>query len=522
MKNTFNNKRVRVFLLIFFCLVSLTLHIYKGHELCLNEDEAAQGYNTYSVLETGRDEYGQIPIRYLSFGENKLPLTGFLSTPFIALFGLNELSVRLPIYIIGVLFPIIFYLATLSLTKRHSISLVSAFLSSGNIWLQTTSRHQHESVVLSAIVLIYIAILFWKDTPSKLRSLSLSLLLFLGMYSYHSAKIIMPSLALFTLFYLIKNSNQKSPLRFQEFIFNTIILATGILAFVITEVAFPNNRLGNLSYFTNPIFVHEIEEGRRLGGSPIFYNKLTYGTYKLTQRSIQYLSPEYLLIQSDPNPRYGARYLPLLTTVEYLSFISGLIFCLYFLITKRNAVSNIFLCFLTVVTILPASLALPTLSSTRSYTLLIPLLMIASIGILQFFLILRKVIRYKVFLYITFILLIFFHTYSLATNWQTYFDKYLSDLNTKKAWQCGMREVSKLAWQKYDDYNKIYISSALGQPYIFLLFYGSPYPPKKYQKVAKRMPYNEYGFWEQDSFDKFVFVDEKPRALNKGEIFLSP
>ena len=59
-------------------------------------DEAAIGYNAYSILETGRDEYGiPYPISFRSFNDYKPPLYIYLTVPAVALFGLNIWSVRL-------------------------------------------------------------------------------------------------------------------------------------------------------------------------------------------------------------------------------------------------------------------------------------------------------------------------------------------------------------------------------------------------------------------------------------------
>lgn len=494
------------------------------NELCLNEDEAAQGYNTYSVLKTGKDEYGKVPIRYLSFGENKLPLTGMLSFPFIASLGLNELTVRLPVYIIGTLFPLFFYFAGLSLTKKRSVALIAAFVASGNIWLQTTSRHQHEAVVLAAIVLTYISILFWRNTLSKKHIAMLSALLFFGMYTYHSAKVIMPALALFTVFYFFRYSVNTGVSKVKSTLPISLILAAGILLFLSTELAIPNNRLSNLSYFTNPVFIHEIQEGRRLGGSPVFYNKAVYGSYKLIERSARYISPDFLLLKSDPNPRYGAPYLPLLTIAEYILFVIGFMICIYALYKKRDVFPHSLLIFMTLITILPASLALPTDSSTRSYLLTIPMIILISIATHTSVMFAMSEKRYaiKFSMILILFLLVASHLLNITSRWNTYFHRYLNDARTKSAWQCGMKEVSQLAWKNYDEYKKINVTRRLGQPYIFLLFYGGPYPPEKYQKVARTMPYNEYGFWEQESFDKFTFTDKRPRMEQGKEIFLEP
>lgn len=481
------------------------------NELCLNEDEAAQGYNTYSVLKTGKDEYGKFPLRYLSFGENKLPLTGLLSSPFIAAFGLNVQTVRLPTHIIGILFPVLFYFATLSLTKNKGVALIAAFLSIGNIWLQTTSRHQHETVVLAAIVLVYTAVLFWKRPLPKKHIVILSALTFLGLYTYHSAKIIMPALVFYTVIYFLITTKKSITSKVKEALIVLGILSLGTVLFLATEFIVPNNRLGNLSYFTHPVFIHEIEEGRRLGGSPIFYNKLVYGSFKLLERSLSYFLPDYLLINSDPNARYGASYLPLLTFSEYFLFVSALIVFLYMtIIRKESIVSFWYLPYLAAFSVLSASLALPTYSSTRSYLLTIPIIILTAVGTNTLFKYAnsekRVLFRYSMITGLVLLGVLYF--FNISNNWINYFDRYLNDPQTKGAWQCGMEEVSKLAWQNYKKYDHINISSPMGQPYIFLLFYGGPYTPSNYQKIARQMPYNKYGFWEQESFDKFSFSKE--------------
>jgi 4-amino-4-deoxy-L-arabinose transferase-like glycosyltransferase len=69
----------------------------------LTPDEASLGYNAYSILKTGRDEYGEIlPIIFKSFGDYKPGLYVYATVPFVALFGLTEFAVRLPSAIAGV------------------------------------------------------------------------------------------------------------------------------------------------------------------------------------------------------------------------------------------------------------------------------------------------------------------------------------------------------------------------------------------------------------------------------------
>ena len=68
----------------------------------LTPDEAALGYNAYSILKTGRDEHGAfLPIVFKSFGDYKPGLYVYLTVPFVGLMGLNEFSVRFPSALMG-------------------------------------------------------------------------------------------------------------------------------------------------------------------------------------------------------------------------------------------------------------------------------------------------------------------------------------------------------------------------------------------------------------------------------------
>src|SRR3990167_3849031 len=67
-------------------------------------DEVALGYNAYSIMQTGRDEYGEfLPIVLRSFDDYKPALYTYLSIPTISILGMNVVAVRLPSAIFGVL-----------------------------------------------------------------------------------------------------------------------------------------------------------------------------------------------------------------------------------------------------------------------------------------------------------------------------------------------------------------------------------------------------------------------------------
>ena len=79
-------------------------------------DEAALGYNAYSLLKTGKDEYGtRWPLALRSFDDYKPPLYAYLAIPTVKYLGLSTYSVRLPAAINGVLGVIGAYFLTVAL-----------------------------------------------------------------------------------------------------------------------------------------------------------------------------------------------------------------------------------------------------------------------------------------------------------------------------------------------------------------------------------------------------------------------
>ena len=79
-------------LLVVILIVSLVLRYYKIDQIppSLNWDEVSIGYNAFSILKTGKDEWNQfLPVHFKAYGEYKLPVQIYASIPGIYFFGLN-------------------------------------------------------------------------------------------------------------------------------------------------------------------------------------------------------------------------------------------------------------------------------------------------------------------------------------------------------------------------------------------------------------------------------------------------
>src|SRR5260221_9154250 len=94
-----------IFFLLLIVGLAFTLRFYNvsDNPPALSWDEVSIGYNAYSILKTGKDEHGRfLPLdTFIAYGDYKPPLAIYLTVPFVAVFGLNELSVRLPSVLFG-------------------------------------------------------------------------------------------------------------------------------------------------------------------------------------------------------------------------------------------------------------------------------------------------------------------------------------------------------------------------------------------------------------------------------------
>lgn len=109
-------------------------------------DEASLGFNAYSVLKTGKDEWGEVfPLTLKSFGDYKPAGYIYFAIPFVSIFGLNPLSVRLP-SAVGGLFAVVFlYLIIDSLTDDRLFAFFSSYILSTSPWFIYMSRMAWET-----------------------------------------------------------------------------------------------------------------------------------------------------------------------------------------------------------------------------------------------------------------------------------------------------------------------------------------------------------------------------------------
>jgi predicted membrane-bound mannosyltransferase len=86
-----------LYLLLLIVIIAGLLRFYQLGNIPagLTNDEAGVGWDAYSILKTGRDQWNQfMPIHFIAFGDYPAPALRYLTILPVYLFGLNSFSVR--------------------------------------------------------------------------------------------------------------------------------------------------------------------------------------------------------------------------------------------------------------------------------------------------------------------------------------------------------------------------------------------------------------------------------------------
>lgn len=160
-------------------------------------DEAAYGYNAYTILHSGKDEFGRtLPLFFESFGDYKTPVYIYSLVPFVAALGLTEVAVRLTSAVYGILTVLAVYLLVQELFKQRYLSLTAALLLAVSPWHIHFSRTGFGEVTVHVFFLVVALYLFALGLrrPMVLPAAALSIVL--ALYSYRAAWVLIPPLLL--------------------------------------------------------------------------------------------------------------------------------------------------------------------------------------------------------------------------------------------------------------------------------------------------------------------------------------
>ena len=469
-------------------------------------DEASIGYNSYSILQTGRDEHGELlPLYFKAFGEYKNPIYIYAAIPLIKIFGLNEFAVRLTSALFGTLTVLFTYFLAKELFSKR-VGLWAALFLAISPWHLQFSRIAFEAISLPCLFTIGCYFLLKGMEKGKYLFYS-AIPLALTFYTYAPAKVFVP-LFLAGIFAL----NYRSLIKFKRELLLSIALAFFILIplLIFTVHGQGQSRFNIVSVFTK----HSLNLTRdnilndKYWSTSLFKSlsdhKFFLILYSFFRNYFLHMSPNFLFFKGDMNTRHSIGAMGQLFQFEGILLITGIIFLVMRARKRRMILLWWFLIF-------PVASSLTYESvphAIRSICGLPVFQIIAALGLVSSFNYGRYIginkPRYKIGIkYLAALFSILFLTFAIY-NIRYYFVRYYKVYPKVSygAWNYGMKEVIQTAenLKGIDTYSFM----GMGRKDIFVLFY-TKYDPGKWQKTKH--------------FDRYRF-DNIDRLTNKKQALI--
>lgn len=503
-------KNNKLFFIIIF-IVAFAIRFFNANQYPpLLWDEASIDYNAYSILQTGKDEYGQIlPLIFKSFGDYKPGVYIYLVIPFVKILGLNTLAVRLPSIILGSLIPIFLFLLIKEINqKAHKTAVIAAILTVFNPYSIHFSKGAWETNVLT-FELILASYLFFKFiNTQKSKFIVFSSLIFgLTLFTYQAGKMI--SLLLVIVLFLINFKRIKFKKFIPAFIIPLFIFSIPIVYGLLFSQN--GNRLNVVSLFSYPRSQEEtniiLNESNKIDYQ-IFYNRTIFFIRNFLSRYFNNFSPKFLAFEGDwQSPRHSAPYIGVILYPSLVFLVIGIFFALSR--SKIDKINWFFLCWLLLAPI-PSALTRDTIQAVRSMSFSIPLMYFSALGIYCFTQKFKNI----------FVYLLIIGTYLISFIY--YGDLYLNHMVKKNPndFLYGYKETMEFVNEYQNQFDHIYITDFYGQPYIFYLFY-SKYNPSTYQSQAKLTENSSGDTGKIEQIDKIKFTSIQYQTIKNSPKTLS-
>ena len=499
-------------------------------------DEVALGYDAYSIIHTGRDEFGKfLPVVLRSFDDYKPALYAYLSIPSVLIFGLNVFAVRLPSAIFGIISVIATYFLVKELfpfgfkeqrsKTQELLALLSALFMAISPWSIQFSRVAFESNVGNALNIL--TVLFFVRAFKNPWMLFLSAVFAgLSIYVYQSEKVFTPLLVL-VLFLIYR---KKILAINKKYIAFSVILGLIIVLPMVSYII--NNREALLRVKGTSIFSYQTELlktntkklerdlqnndklGLILDNRRIVYAKTIVAGY------ITHFDPNWLFITGDIS-RHHAPNMGLLYLFELPLILLGIYFLMFGNFDKKTKIF-IFSWFL--IAPIPASITTGVPHAVRTLNFLPTWQILSALGFLFFVLYINNYKKIKLVVFTLFTLL-------MVLNISYYLNQYFVQQNYyhSQDWQYGYKQAVDEVKLLQNKYKIVVISDdqPMDKSYMFFLFYLE-YSPSEYQKIGEKSSgsfnshhsFGKYIFrpinWQKDSLEKNVLYVGNPDEIPKG------
>jgi len=487
-------------LLIFVLLLAAILRFWQLGNVPphLSPDEAALGYNAFSILNTGHDEHHQLfPIIFKSFGDFKPGLYVYLTIPAILLFNLTEFAVRFPSALSGVIAVYLVYKITKRLEfKTSGLEIVASLMLAISPWHIQFSRGAWEANV--AITLTLAGIFYFFKSLQKQKYLILSTVFFaLTLITYQGAKL---STAIVVLLLVVLYWRDIIKFKLKNITYS--LIAGGIISIpvVLSFFSGQTGRLGVFSVFSYPrsddYLQHFLDETGVNKNSLIyylFYNEPLNFLRGIMGRYFNHFSGRFLFFEGDwQNPMFSAPYHGMLTLADIPLFVSGVAVAFKNLFKKNN----VFIFGWLLLSPLPAVLSRDQVQAVRALNMAVPLSILLAFGTIWIW----NKLNFKILKLALIALYLVSYIY--------YLDAYFVHFPKSRSndWGYGYKQIVQAIQPYYNDYDRIKIQQSFAQPYIYFLFFDKV-SPIEFWLTSDYVdgPAGDVGFVKK--FDKYIFSD---------------
>lgn len=503
----------KIFLtVILFIAIMLRFFNLGTNPPSLTWDEVAWGYNAYSLGLDGRDEFGKLlPIAYLeSFGDFKPPLYAYLGIIPVKIFGLSEFATRVPSALFGFFSVLLTYFFVLEIfgQGKKKLAILSTFLMAISPWHIMLSRAAFEANVAHFFVLLGIVLFLASIRKNSYLLVFSSLSFVASMYTFNTARIVVPILLLILLAVYHKAIIKKWK----------VTLAAGIICFITLLPLFiflrtpqAQLRFNEVNIFSDSSIIARINQQVENDGNSIYSRiihnrRFAYGVEYL-RHYLDNLSPQFLFIKGDGNPKFSIQDVGQLYLWEIPFLIAGFLI----LFRKRKGKWWIIPVLITV-GIIPAGFARETPHALRIENTLPAFQVVTAIGVFGFVSLFVK--KWKKVAAVSLSVIVAGNFIYFIHNYFTHYPREFSG-----EWQYGYKEAIAFVKKKAPEYNAVYITKTLGRPYIYYLFY-TKYDPQKFRLESD--VYREVlGFVHVKRIANIYFTDEIEKVTDKDTLYIS-
>lgn len=481
------------YLLILVLILAACLRFYKLGEVppSISWDEAAVGYNSWTIGQYLRDEWGNfLPPYFKSFEDDKHPVHVYLTVISVAIFGLTDFAVRFPVALLGVVNVLMIYLLTKKLFGKPWIGLAAAISMAISPYNLQFSRFNHEANFALFFFLLG-SWLFFKAVNGQPFLLLLSAVSFgVDLITYHSVKVVLPILLgylLFTNYSLLKSIKGYS-------LGAGMIILTFIIFILINPSLSGLARVKQTSFSEDRIketYLYQQTQNLNLGWANL-----------VASRYLAHFSLTNLVISGDINPKFSIQTVGILYKMELLFLVAGMMT----LAKKPNKVKGFILLWL-LVSPIPASItggADEVPHAGRALFLMGSLVVVNALGLAR----LIQMVKIRTLQVVLLVVVIG----AIGFELRSYLSSYYFDYSKVRAidWQFGMRDVVKFV-KDNPQYRQVFMTDVRSQPYVFFLYYLKTPPSEFLQKLEYNQTpsrsyslvtkFNKYNFGNWDTIE---------------------